>query len=456
MYETVLKWSLSRPILNKCFALFILICLKARFFLPLLKLSAFFVETKGPSSAQNSLLVLSAGRFRGDLDILAAEGFRLVILDYNWMLRILVTCFGKKISSSSSFFPEENASDLAAHKRLQKYFRKFLPDFNSYFKIDAVISAAVHYRADHLWGYNSDLTGVPFIIMHRECFRASQLTQRYWTDFWKHKKDYQASHVIVHNEACRKTFIDSNLMSKERCSALGTMRMDRYVENINAIRKYRPKKKQVTFFSFVHGVSLPDREMWFEKEGGYKKLFQAAHRQFVRFASKNPDVNCVIKIKWSGGNFFWEKELERCVEAEGLKLVDLPNLVITAVEDTTELIKESLGVVAFGSTTLLESSFADRPVIMPAFEEAALESYKDKVIFGEEDDLFHIARAPEEMAAMLQKMTSEEGLPTNLEKAVKMFDTWISPVSGGAVSEYCKCIQQVIEASNGNDSNKKK
>ena len=142
--------------------------------------------------------------------------------------------------------------------------------------------------------------------------------------------------------------------------------------------------------------------------------------------------------------------------SRGLKLVDLPNLVITAVEDTTELIKESLGVVAFGSTTLLESSFADQPVIMPAFEEAALESYKDKVIFGEEDDLFHIARAPEEMAAMLQKMTSEEGLPTNLEKAVKMFDTWISPVSGGAVSEYCKCIQQVIEASNGNDSKKKK
>ena len=55
------------------------------FLFTIVEIISVFVETKGPSSAQNSLLVLSAGRFRGDLDILAAEGFRLVILDYNWM-----------------------------------------------------------------------------------------------------------------------------------------------------------------------------------------------------------------------------------------------------------------------------------------------------------------------------------------------------------------------------------
>ncbi len=394
------------------------------------------------------ILALSDERFRQDLQILDKTGrFQIWILPYNWMCRVLFTFYKAGTEFEDIFYnPINNHAD---RKRVDAFLHKFLPVFNRDMKIDAVVTAALHYRPDYVWGSNSSLTGTPFIVFHRESFLASKKIQDKWLKMWPPAGELQVDLAIIMSEPARQIFIQAGIITEENSINGGTLRMDGFIEKYHHKKVPLPEKKQITLFSFRHGIGLAYiTDQWYypiDSQPGFAQLFEDAHSAFAEFAKENPEVECVIKIKWGG---IWVEEIDKTLARNNLNREDIPNLRISDNDNVHKLIEDSHVICSFGSTTLLESIIVgDRPIIVTMMGEANREDYQDKILMPECKDVFDAAYTKEEFKCLLTKGINGE-LPITPEiqkKREVLFERWSSPLNDSATSRYTAAIENLVK-----------
>ena len=306
------------------------------------------------------------------------------------------------------FLKRETPEVDKAFNRLNLHLLPFLRALEKRMGIDIVLSAATHYAFDYLWGQALNQIGVAYVVLHRECNKASNYQREYWTDYWKNMPAYEAHSIIVHNEPCREMFVNSGITDWERCHAFGAIRMDDFARRLQFEDRPIPPDQKLLFFSFFPGVCLPNSNMWRPERFGFTNLFVQAHRTFFRYLHHNPDVKGILKLKWMGGDLEWERALNKCLAAEGLTEADLPNLLITAEGGVFDLVQDSSAVIAFGSTTMLEAAVSDKPVIVPCFAEAAQPNMVDKVSYSDRLAIFHCAHSELELEMLMLRGAAGE------------------------------------------------
>ena len=432
--------------LNKFFLLLVYLCLTFSVFWPIAFLAKkIFIKTLGVGT-RGRIMALSSGRFRGDLNALMGANFTIIELDVYWMQRIS-TCFFRLPTKKEVVFEQDVMADVDSH--IQKLNRKLVPFLNYlrlYLKIDIVISGATHYASDYLWGQAFSQVNVPFVILHRECNKSSVFQRNYWVNYWSKVPKYHADYIVVHNEPCRDMFVKSGIIEEDRCLALGALRMDKYLENLNKQRENKDTRNSLVFFSFFPGVGLPNYELW-DTDTGFRKLFLSAHETFFQFLKDNPDVNGILKLKWKGGSGEWEVELDRCLANIGSSSEELSNLRITADDDVEDLILGSSAVIAFGSTTMIEALVAGKPVITPAFAEAAEKSMHDKILFFDDFDLFNVANS-EKHFVELMNAGLKGALSCDVEHGKYLFRKWLGATDGKIVEQYATLFDSIIKDKN--------
>ncbi|MGE4505023.1 MAG: hypothetical protein AB7D51_06715 [Desulfovibrionaceae bacterium] len=413
---------------------------------PLVRKLASSMRVMGPEDAEFTLLALKPERFRGDLDILADEfGFRILSFEKGWQQKLLELSWGRDFKPDHSYYHPEKGSELWKKQQgAREVLRTILPSLLKYLGVDCVLGAATYYLDD--WDYCAVLGELrfPYVVIYRECFQASEKDVELQTNLGLALKDFPGTHILVHNETTRKTFIDCGLVEPERISAPGCMRMDPFLRKLAEGAARERKRPLITLFSFVPCALTPQLCTDFTpgRDVGFVRLFDEVHQEFARAALEHPELDFLIKPKW-GGN--WIEEIDFTLEQEGLNRADIPNLVVDPNVNPQEAILDSEVVVGFGSTVLCEAAIAGKPVIIPHFAEATEEEYGEYVLLREYFDAFDIAESREHMSRlMFSRLAAPQVSPEVMQRRRELFERYISPVKGGASEAYAAAIKSSI------------
>ena len=427
IFRTLVRGGFSRPVAWMC----------AR------DVRAVEAKANGGSGPRHTLLALSPDRFRGDLTALAATGaFRVLRMSFEWQARLYQRFSSERAGSAN----RASALDREAYRA---YLFDLLPILYTRLGVDAVISAAIHYRQDREWGAVSQAAGFPYIVLHRENLVTNEAHRRRFVELGKSLGKFEGAHLIVHNEATRDAFLQSNFISPGQVSALGAMRMDGFLKRIAAGLPPHRARPRLVFFSFAPGTGLfGQMGLWPAEPGaGLARFFANVHGAIGEIARDHPDIDVVIKPKWGG---HWLDGIHGALRVRGIDAAALPNLTVSAELDAQDLILNSDAVIAFGSTTMLEAAVAGRPVVVPFFDEAADPAYGEYIHLRSEFDAFDVARSEAELKSLALARLRDPSVPAELlAKRRALFDRYVSAVSGGATARYTALIERVIAESRG-------
>lgn len=406
------------------------------------------VQTDTGSPSKSTLLGLNPDRFRGDLRALAATGqFRVIAAPYHWQTRLAYSFLPRDLPVLHHFNPPVGSAASARHEDLLRFLRGFLRELYGRVGIDAVLGAALHYKQDHHWGRASSQIGVPYIVLHRECFDASPGARRENRDRWMKMGRFAGDHVIVHNNTAKAGLVETGFASAEQVSALGCLRMDRFVAQVGKRPKHTAARPRVVFFSFPHGSGILDLQWSDGHRTGFEALFNQSHVAFAELAQRRPDVDFVLSLKW-GGN--WHAKLRDAFAPAGIEPATIANLEIVDEPDVQRLLFETDVICGFNSTTLLEAGIAAKPIVIPVFGEAERAPYDEFVKLRDVFDLFDIARSPaefqERIVARLADRDIDDACMAGRRTA---FETWVSSLRGDAGEKYAQTIADCVARAKG-------
>ena len=394
---------------------------------------------------RRTLLALSPDRFRGDLRVLAGTGaYRVLMVPFEWQTRLIFT-FRPTSTPALNFYDPPASSPAARHKTvLHQYLRGFLASLYRRLGVDAVLSAGVHYRRDYDWGAASAQIGVPFVILHRECFNASPGARRENLERWRAMGRFAGSLIIVHNDVVKQGLLESGFAREQEVAALGCLRMDRFVARVRAAAAPETDRKRAVFYSFPHGSGILDL-IWSDgKRTGFEQLFNRSHAAFAEFARAHPDTDCVLALKW-GGN--WHDKARAAFQAGGIDPAGIPNLRILDEPDVQALSFSADVICGFNSTTLLEAGIIGKPIVIPVFAEADDPHWGDFVKLRDAFDAFDIATSPEQLKTRLSaRLTDPHVDADRLARRRALFETWVSSLDGDATDKYARAISAQIDA----------
>ena len=411
------------------------------------------VEDWSHSNEKPTILAINANRFRKDLEILSnTKQFKILSMPFKWQQRLLSPFWTKPFPPKRYHNPDPQKDQdiIAMQQSLRSFFRKFLPLLFKQLKIDCVIGAAIHYKQDYDFGFITHEIGVPFIVLHKENFAASQRLVEGNYNRSKNMGRFKGTHIIVHNEIMKDIFIRSGFVKPVNISALGCLRMDDYIRKVkqsNIIYENHMSKKRVALFYFQHGVGLSTLMGAWSTDGktGFIKLFEDAHMTIARLASRYSDIEFVIKAKWGGE---WVDRIKDVILKNNINPDSLKNLIITSERDAQEIILQSDVICGFGSTTILEAAITGKPVIIPFFDEAVMTEYSDSVILKDDLHHFDVAGSPAEFEEMIIKRIHDPSVdPFVLKERERLFERYVSCLAGNASERYVNLIADIIHQS---------
>jgi hypothetical protein len=408
-----------------------------------------------------TVFALNENRFRGDLQILADNGIKVLSLSVEWQRRILEIFWSEELKVEIEKDPIKyyvpNNDYLFTHiqKKLRIFLSKLLPALFEKLNIDCVIGAAVHYLQDYDIGKISSQIGVPYIVLHKENLVASEVIRDTLTKYYMQVGPFVGDAIIVHNEMMRDVFIKSGFAQPKKITALGCMRMDSFVKKVKDSKNSSRNKerKLVTLFSFNHitGISKVEStnsgEKYFNdftsnRDFGWVNLFEKSHASIAKLAIQNPDIDFIIKPKWGD---LWIDEIEYAFKKYNIDLSKINNLKIIYDIDIHKLILETDVCIGFNSSVLLESAIASKPMIIPFFDEAIDPKYNRFTFFQNELDLFDVAKNSDQLESLIIKRLKNPLIDSETEeKRNALFEKYLSSMNADASLKYISKIESII------------
>ena len=393
----------------------------------------YFLKTKkifkNNSKKKINILALNHNRFIDVLRVINQNSdFQILALPFSWQSRFLLFFYG--------YADRKHIGLKSMNKEVQSKFYSFLKIFlNKYYKlakINLVIGAAIHYKQDIDWGHVSKTIGIPYVVLHKENLYASEDHLKFIAKNLKERQRFQGSHVIVHNEIVKKTWVKNKFIGDKNISICGKL-----VKNSESSLAAN-SLFDVVFFSFGPGTGITKNINVFpeRRQVGYHNLCKITHLEIINFAIKNPDKKVIIKPKW-GGN--WLNYIYNLAHKENIDLKRIENLVISEKFGSFDLIENSSVVIAFNSTTILEAALKNKFVIIPCFAEAEKKGFKETVFFRKYFNLFEIAESSKDLYEKISLGCKNPGKHKKfLQKRIRLYEQFVSPIKGNQIK---KCIE---------------
>ncbi|MEQ8691913.1 MAG: hypothetical protein RIC89_13900, partial [Pseudomonadales bacterium] len=295
------------------------------------------------------------------------------------------------------------------------------------------------------WGIAAEANGRAYIVLQAENLATAPGHVKRLEHNARRIGKFQGSYIITHNEVSRGAFVRGGLIAPDRIVAAGALRMDGYLKKIERGIQRSGQRKRVVLFSFhrMAGLWGLSKVNWPKDPSvGLTCFFEQVHRVIARLATELPSVDFVIKPKWGGQ---WIDEIQKVLEKDGISLDSQPNLTVSEALEPHSLILDSDVVIGFGSTTLLEASIAGKPTIMPVFEEASREEYKDYLHFSDSLDMFLVPRSEDalrrEIVRCLENPVIDE---TRYALSKAAFESHVSSASGGVLERYISRLEAIV------------
>jgi len=390
-----------------------------------------YYDTKNTNGNENinSLLALSSFRFPTELSILSKSGcFRIYSLPYRFQTLLAHL--------------DNLAYSLLKDTDLLTIFFSHYARINN---IDGTIGTALWYKQDIPWGKASESCGIPYIVLHKECFKPCNLQTNEELHLLRERVGkFSGSLLIVHNQDTRSRYISNGIGDADVVHASGNIRMDSLVKRDTKQDGYKGSKT-VTLFSFTHPAFSYDSVGPFPSNPylGFVRLFQRTHVAIAQLALEHPDYRVFIKTKWADRCFM---EILQALEASSINIDSIPNLTLTNTENVHSLILDSDVICGFQSTTLLEAAICGKCIIVPHFDECNYPEYVERIKLPESYANYVVATSPEELKHLVhQNLSNRYLVPTDhMQQRNQYFETWVSDLAGTATEKYVSQIKNVI------------
>ena len=408
-----------------------------------------------------TILALDSKRYRGDLDVLAKNNkFRVLHMTQRapgWLIK----SFYKDNDLKKYINSKKGSIESINHNNALKFMIDFLRYFYSYISIDCVTTVNYRYIEDYNWSKASNIIGVPFTMMFRECLLSAD---RIYDEVYLRTRDrfgsFHGEHIIVHNQVAKRLFVNSGYCCEKRVSVGGALRMDEFLRTIRGDTQRNTKHNKrikFTLFYFPHNVSVfgfngsnvpSEKYEYHTREWKYRdKLFIDLHKTIIELAHANPNIDFVIKPKLDMmRNKSWDF-YEDVVKKSSINVSNLNNYKVLPIENVHKLIMESDIICAFQSSTALESAIAKKRVIFPLFYQFLDTPYLDSFSWGKYIDVFDVASSASHFKELFYDIINNPCVDSNIMKErVKLFEKYFDSYDGVALEKYSNIIERVVEA----------
>jgi hypothetical protein len=413
-----------------------------------------------------TILALDSGRYRGDLDLLSRDGkFRILHIKQSWT-GTLIRFFYNKKNRKILVIDIAQAKDqdlLDIHAKAVDFSTEVLKHLLNMISISCVTTVNNRYLEDYPWILALKKLRVPHVMLYREGLLNSRRV--YDRSVYRNKRTvkFHGNKIIVQNFLTKKMFLDSRITTEDQIAVCGSLRMDSFINKINSKTSKQNKRKKFTLFYFEYsdtlfGKNLKQKtstepsyhEVYGHKSGvwdGRKALFRELHEVILKMAKNNPNTDFVIKPKREimeseSWNFY-----KQVVRESNIDIDCLSNYNIEPDIDVSKLIIDSSVICGLQSTTLVESGFAGKMVILPFFN-----NYMKTIFFedfGWKDNLhlFEFAKNKDEFESLvLDGLVNYKVSESIQNERVLLFEKYFFRSNIGAVDCYSNEIIDVIES----------
>jgi len=441
------------------------ICLKYKLYLVCALIFRIAIKERSPAGGdsfiysnngnRNTLLLLDSVRYRGDIDALASNcSFRILHITQGWQSLLKGCLFDSNESLHDIIFAKSNSQLHRNHVVTTDFTTHILDRLYKIIRVDAVITVHFKYIEDYHWALSSKKINVPHIMLYRECNLFSNLIYGYLLNKMKEQKKFDGSHVIVHNEISKKSFLDGKFAKKNQISVCGALRMDGLLstlkDNICGLKNYSRKKKFVLFYfpynSTAFGYnkrSLSDGSFWKYA----KKLFKELHISIIQLAVENPNIEFIIKPKkefLSGGEWIFFKKV---IEDSNVDVSKLSNYKIEPELNVHNLIINSDVICGMQSSTTVESAVIGKKVIFPLFFNFHDSEFYNDFPWRNYINLFDVATDSLQFKKMVIDAFKEPKISrSTMKKRRALFKEVFGSLKPDSLDKYSKVITEVVNS----------
>ena len=346
------------------------------------------------------VLVLDADRFRDDLrGISLFSNLELICMPVQLQDFLSKVVYYRNCGPKGSQIQDYDLSFLTR-------YLAGLKDQSNYW---GVVSAGFFYRRNEEWEISCRRVKLPFVCLHRESVgeEPRSLERLQFPSTLRH---FRGQAIFVGTEGYRDALQRSDHSNRARVVATGLPRFD-CVFHLRGKPESSETRKSIVLFSFLPATLLDAviERYGHHTENGFKELFYSVHSSIGYLAREYSHVDFKIKPKWYSGS--WKRYIDRAVyQIAEVSPSDQRNVQISDHWSAQDLIQEASLVVAFNSTTMVESVLMGKPTVAPWYAEAA-DKYRGQILYKDYSEAFLVADSQEKLRLLI-KAHVENGFST--------------------------------------------
>jgi len=323
-------------------------------------------------NSKNYGLILSPGRFRGEIPILKKDEKLELISFPDRLLNYLLIPFEHELINSNKYYFKNSKKTNLLREKIVEYFLILLRPLFKFYNIKFMIGASCYYKRDNDISLAGKILGAKYVVFMRENMAPFEINDH--IKYYDGRKITKPDLIFTQCISTCKAYSRMNIFHGARIINIGSLRMSKFIKKIKKLRKSKKilkktKIKNIVFFSFTYNSSLTfykDPPIKPFGNEGLINLFKNSHNRIIEYAKKNKNINLIIKTKWSNN---WHDLISK----NWLKYsnnIELPkNVKITEEGNVHQMIMKADLVISFFSTTMCEAGLRDIPVIFLNFDE---------------------------------------------------------------------------------------
>lgn len=390
-----------------------------------------------------NILVLNPMRFMQDIESISlVKDVNLFFLDSTIQYR-LNSLF---LPSDTSFTVDRYITSNIHTEKLVACLSGFLERAREELGVQCILTPSFQYRQDFPYQSASKISGINYFVMFKEYLKDPAVKDQFTKEYHNKQYKFLGTKMFLANQILQEIILDSGVANKDNVSVVGSPRID-------SIHRKLMKEKvtntipAVTLFSFMHcsgGVRLIDplEHFSYDSNDGFYNLFYDTHKSFINLALLNPDISFNIKLKYEGE---WFDIIEQLALKEFRRdIVSIANLKITSQGNVHDLILASDLIIAFNSTTVIETLLLQQPLLIPIFAEA-IGKYKDHVYFSKYLNYLDSANSSLDFESKIQSAIDTKF--THLQRVecpVDMVKEYIDSFDGHSADKMINEIKEVV------------
>lgn len=317
------------------------------------------VLNKTPCGEETRMLALSKSVFIEDAISIAnrMDNANLFLLGRTH-LHFVAKAFFKKGTDDNNY---HDTTDKHIVSRYREFLSMVWRHLNAKLGVECALSGNFGYFEERELAHVLEATGVPFVAVHKECMKTPGRIKEYEGLYRLNKGPFWGARILVYNDIERDLIVRTSVAPADRVVTVGMPRLDEM--HRARIERTRAPAKKILLISFHKDLNTLDREG--VEMPRLDAIWQSVHLTMYEMARNRPEVEVTIKTKGNKKDIDWIADF---VKRERLDS-SLPNFKIIHGGEIKEHLLEAKVVCGVHSTSILEALAANKPVIIPEYEE---------------------------------------------------------------------------------------